>query len=85
VICAAEEEAIAHEATSAIHERLMSLDAVLLGPAPLFRLRRRFRSQLMIKATARQDAIDAVGAAVAAVGPGAARAGASVSVDVDPQ
>jgi primosomal protein N' (replication factor Y) len=85
VICSAEQEATAHEATTAIHERLASLDAVLLGPAPLFRLRRRFRSQLMIKATARQDAIDAVGAAVAAVGPGAARAGASVSVDVDPQ
>jgi primosomal protein N' (replication factor Y) len=85
VICSAEEEPAAREAATAIHERLVNIDAVLLGPAPLFRLRRRFRSQLVVKATARQSAIDAVGEAVGAVGPGAARAGVSVSVDVDPQ
>jgi primosomal protein N' len=51
----------------------------------LFRLRRRFRSQLVVKASARREAIDAVGVAVQDVGPAAARAGVSVSVDVDPQ
>ena len=50
----------------------------MLGPAPLFRLRGRFRSQLVIKATDRQPAIDAVGRAVDAVAPAAA-SGASRS------
>jgi hypothetical protein len=40
---------------------------------------------LVVKATRRQEAIDAVGHAVDLVAPGAARRGASVSVDVDPQ
>ena len=85
VVCAAPEEAPAREAATAIAGELAAVDAQVLGPAPLFRLRNRFRSQLVIKAIARQPAIDAVGAAVDAVGPAAARAGASVSVDVDPQ
>jgi primosomal protein N' (replication factor Y) len=85
VVCSAPEEAPARDAAAALHGRLIGLDAVLLGPAPLFRLRSRFRSQLVVKATARRQAIDAVGAAVDEVGPAAARAGASVSVDVDPQ
>ncbi len=101
VICSAVQEGPAHEAAAALHGRLLdcartgALDARLLGPAPLFRLRNRFRAQLVVKATgtgehgsahaARQAAIDAVGAAVDAVAPGVARAGVSVSVDVDPQ
>jgi primosomal protein N' (replication factor Y) (superfamily II helicase) len=85
VICSAPEEDAAREAATAIHQRLVDLDAALLGPAPLFRLRGRFRTQLVVKTTARQAAIDAVGAAVDAIGPGAARHGVSVSVDVDPQ
>ena len=48
-------------------------------------LRGRARSQLVVKATERQPAIDAVGAAVDRLAPEAARRGASVSVDVDPQ
>jgi primosomal protein N' (replication factor Y) len=100
VVCSAPEEPPAREAAQAIHERLLhDCDAILLGPAPLFRLRGRYRSQLVIKAVpragegtprsaheaARRAAITAVGAAVDALGPGAARAGGSVSVDVDPQ
>jgi primosomal protein N' (replication factor Y) (superfamily II helicase) len=85
IVCAAPDEAPAREAAEQIHARLRGGEAVLLGPAPLFRLRARYRTQLVVKAQARQAAIDAVGAAVDAVGPGAARAGVSVSVDVDPQ
>jgi hypothetical protein len=40
---------------------------------------------VVVKATARAEAIDAVGTTVNAVAPAAARQGASVSVDVDPQ
>jgi primosomal protein N' (replication factor Y) len=96
VVCSAPEEVPAREAAQAIHDRLMGGDARLLGPAPLFRLRGRYRTQLVVKAIprspdgdgdgdARRSAIDAVGEAVDALGPGVARAGTSVSVDVDPQ
>jgi primosomal protein N' (replication factor Y) (superfamily II helicase) len=85
VICSAPEEGLAREAAGALHAELAGLDAAVLGPAPLFRLRGRWRQQLVIKAHERQPAIDAVGRAVDAVAPGAARRGASVSVDVDPQ
>ena len=94
VVCSAPEEAPAREAAQAIHDRLTGGDARLLGPAPLFRLRGRYRTQLVVKAVprsgdgdgdARHAAIDAVGEAVDALGPGVARGGTSVSVDVDPQ
>jgi primosomal protein N' (replication factor Y) (superfamily II helicase) len=85
VVCGAEDEVLARDTATAIHSELAALDASVLGPAPLFRLRGRARSQLVVKATRRQEAIDAVGHAVDLVAPGAARRGASVSVDVDPQ
>jgi primosomal protein N' (replication factor Y) len=85
VICSAPEEGLAREVAGALHAELAGLDAAVLGPAPLFRLRGRWRQQLVIKAGQRQPAIDAVGRAVDVVAPGAARRGASVSVDVDPQ
>jgi primosomal protein N' (replication factor Y) len=85
VVCSATEDGLAREAATALHEELAGIDAAVLGPAPLFRLRGRFRHQLVIKANARQPAIVAVGRAVDAVAPGMARRGASVSVDVDPQ
>jgi primosomal protein N' (replication factor Y) len=85
IICSAVEEAPAREACEQIHARLIDGAARLLGPAPLFRLRNRNRTQLMIKAGDRRAAIVAVGAAVDAIAPGAARGGVSVSVDVDPQ
>ena len=59
--------------------------AALLGPAPLFRLRNRHRTQLLVKSVDRRAAVAAVGAAVDEIAPGAARGGVSVSVDVDPQ
>jgi primosomal protein N' (replication factor Y) len=85
IVSSAEDEALARETATAIHAELVAMDAAVLGPAPLFRLRGRARSQLVIKATARRPAIDAVGRAVDRVAPGAARRGAAVSVDVDPQ
>ncbi len=85
VVCSAPEDGLARETAVALHGRLAGIEAAVLGPAPLFRLRGRSRQQLVIKALARQPAIDAVGAAVDAIAPGAARRGASVSVDVDPQ
>jgi primosomal protein N' (replication factor Y) len=84
VVCSAEAEPEAGDAAARIHERIVVDGAAVLGPAPLFRLRGRFRSQVFVKATDREPAIEAVGRAVDAVAPAAARRGVSVSVDVDP-
>jgi primosomal protein N' (replication factor Y) len=85
VVCSAADDALARSTAAAIAGGLDALDGAVLGPAPLFRLRGRARSQVVIKATARAEAIAAVGYSVDAVAPAAARQGASVSVDVDPQ
>ena len=85
VVCSAAEEPLARETAEALAAQLADADALVLGPAPLFALRGRARHQLVLKATARQAAIDAVGHAVDRIAPGAARRGASVSVDVDPR
>ncbi len=85
VVCGAPDEALARETAQAIVTAVNGVSGSVLGPAPLFRLRGRARSQVVIKAGQRAGAIDAVGRAVQEVAPGAARRGASVSVDVDPQ
>jgi primosomal protein N' (replication factor Y) (superfamily II helicase) len=84
VVCSAESEPDAGDAAMRIHELVVVDGATVLGPAPLFRLRGRFRSQVFVKATDREPAIEAVGRAVDAVAPAAARRGVAVSVDVDP-
>jgi primosomal protein N' (replication factor Y) len=85
VVSSAEEEPLARATAQQIAAELSELDDWVLGPAPLFRLRGRARSQLVIKAQERDRAIAAVGRAVDRIAPAAARKGASVSVDVDPQ
>jgi primosomal protein N' (replication factor Y) len=63
--------------------------ARLLGPAPLFRLKGRERSQLLVKAPAtgaeRMSAVRAVRHAVEAVSEAKEHRGVAFSVDVDPQ
>ncbi|MCD6725943.1 MAG: primosomal protein N', partial [Solirubrobacteraceae bacterium] len=56
-----------------------------LGPAPLFRLRGRERSQVVVKAADRAAAVAAVGLAVERVAGDRAHRGVALSVDVDPQ
>jgi primosomal protein N' (replication factor Y) len=85
VVCFSAEAAEAVAVASALRDHIDGAPAVVLGPAPLFRLRGRARSQLVIKAADRAPAIAAVGAAVERVAAGAAARGVSVSVDVDPQ
>jgi primosomal protein N' (replication factor Y) len=73
-------------AADELARRIEAPGAQVLGPAPLFALRGRARSQIVIKAADRRAAIEGVGAAV----DGFARErrapkGVSVSVDVDPQ
>jgi primosomal protein N' (replication factor Y) (superfamily II helicase) len=84
VVCSSEQAGAAHAAAAAVRAAL-GPNAPVLGPAPLFRLRGRERSQLMVKATDRRAAIAAVRAAVDAVSADKAHRAASFSVDVDPQ
>ncbi len=57
----------------------------MLGPAPLFRLRGRERFQVVVRTTARADAVRAMGAAVEAAARDRAHRDVTFSVDVDPQ
>ena len=84
-MCGSAQAADALAVGAELGRALASAPATVLGPAPLFRLRGRSRSQLVIKTTKRRAAIEAVGAAVDGVAAGAARRGVSISVDVDPQ
>jgi primosomal protein N' (replication factor Y) len=85
VVCSAPDAADAGSVATALHGRIAPEGATVLGPAPLFRLRGRARSQIVIKATDRAAAISAVGAAVDQIARSAAQRTVSVSVDVDPQ
>jgi primosomal protein N' (replication factor Y) (superfamily II helicase) len=59
--------------------------ASVLGPAALFRLRGRERQALVVKASERRVAVQAVGEAVRHLAAAGAHAGVNFSVDVDPQ
>jgi len=86
VVCASAQPGAAAEACGAVARRLGTPPAAaVLGPAPLFRLRGRERSQLVVKAGDRAAAVRAVAEAVAAVAADRAHRRAQFSVDVDPQ
>jgi len=85
VVCSSEARVApdaALEAAAAVRARLGSS---AMGPAPLFRLRGRERSQVVVKAGDRHAAIAQVGAAVDEVAALREHRAASFSVDVDPQ
>jgi primosomal protein N' (replication factor Y) len=63
--------------------RLESAD--VLGPAPLFRLRGRFRAQLVAKTDEPRRVASHAGRLLSAAAPAMRRAGLTVVVDVDPQ
>jgi primosomal protein N' (replication factor Y) (superfamily II helicase) len=85
IVCTAPEPADADAAAQAVRDGIAAPDAMVLGPAPLFRLRGRSRSQVVVKAPRRRAAVQAVAAAVDAVARTPAGRRASISVDVDPQ
>jgi primosomal protein N' (replication factor Y) len=60
-------------------------DAELLGPAPLLRLRGRYRAQLVAKTTAPRRLASQAARLLSAAAPNMRRAGLTVVVDVDPQ
>jgi primosomal protein N' (replication factor Y) len=85
VVCSSHEGAAAGAVAAALRDRIDPPGAVVLGPAPMFALRGRARSQLVVKATDRRAAVLAVGQAVQELARSRSTAGVSISVDVDPQ
>jgi primosomal protein N' (replication factor Y) len=85
VVCSSEDRSEALAVARRLHGLIAPSGGTVLGPAPLFRLRGRSRSQLVIKCTDRLRMVRAVGAAVDGCATDAARRGVSVSVDPDPQ
>jgi primosomal protein N' (replication factor Y) len=84
VVCASEsgpQPPAAHLAATEIQARLPGS----LGPAPLFKLRGKERSQVVVKAAERRSAIDQVDAAVREVSAAKTNKNVAFSVDVDPQ
>jgi primosomal protein N' (replication factor Y) len=85
IVCSAHEPQEAVAVATRLRGLIAPSGGSVLGPAPLFRLRGRSRSQLVIKCGDREAAVRAAGAAVDACAADAVRRGVSVSVDVDPQ
>jgi primosomal protein N' (replication factor Y) (superfamily II helicase) len=86
VICSADQPALPRAAAGEIAEAAAEArGAAVLGPAPLFRLRGRHRSQVVIKAHDRTAAIAAVRTAVDRAANRREHRDVAFSVDVDPQ
>ncbi len=75
----------AGERVAAALRPVLGPDAELLGPAPRFRRRGRFRRRLLIKSAAADRDAAAVRTALADPGVVAALKGVTLAVDVDPQ
>jgi primosomal protein N' (replication factor Y) len=85
VVCLSEEAGPEVDAAVALRELIQLDDAQILGPAPLFRLQGRERSQLVVKAADRAAAVRAVRRAVETVAADRRHKGVAFAVDVDPQ
>jgi primosomal protein N' (replication factor Y) len=85
IVCSSEDASAALAMATRLYELIAPAGGTVLGPAPLFRLRGRARSQLVIKCRDRLGMVRAVGAAVDRCAADAVRRGVSVSVDPDPQ
>jgi len=86
IVCSSPAAAAPRAAAGQIAEAAASArSATVLGPAPLFRLRGRYRSQVVVKAHDRAAAIAAVRAAVDRAANDRAHRDVAFSVDVDPQ
>jgi primosomal protein N' (replication factor Y) len=75
----------AGRAEQALAELKPGLPGDVLGPAPLFRLRGRFRAQLVAKTDRPRAVASAAARLLAAAAPAMRRDGLTAVVDVDPQ
>jgi primosomal protein N' (replication factor Y) len=86
IVCSADEAGPPRAAAGEIADAAaIAPGATVLGPAPLFRLRGRHRSQVVVKAHDRAAAIAAVRAAVDRAANRREHRDVAFSVDVDPQ
>jgi primosomal protein N' (replication factor Y) len=88
ITLAAEDEAALDRAAAEVGTRLAEAlpgQAEMLGPAPMFRARNRFRRRFLIKSTARQETVEAVHETVEEMLAGRLFRGIVLSIDVDPQ
>jgi primosomal protein N' (replication factor Y) len=89
VVCSAPTAGPELDAATAVKRscatELAEADAIVMGPAPLFRRRGQERSQVVLKAGDRAPAVRAVRQAVESVASARAHRGVAFSVDVDPQ
>jgi len=85
VVCSAEDAGAAQAAAQAVRDGIEIGQTDVLGPAPLFRLKGRERSQLVIKSATRDEAIAAVRTSVEGAAGDRTHAGVNWAVDVDPQ
>jgi primosomal protein N' (replication factor Y) (superfamily II helicase) len=77
-------EEVASKLAAALAETLPA-DADLLGPAPMFRVRNRYRRRLLTKAPDREATVAAIRAAVERLAADRSLKDVAVGVDVDPQ
>ncbi len=77
-------EAAAMKLAAGLAESLPK-DTELLGPAPMFRVRNRYRRRLLTKARDREATVAAIGAAVERLAAARAFKHVAIGVDVDPQ
>jgi primosomal protein N' (replication factor Y) len=85
VVTGARSQAAADRVAARVKEDLDEDVLEPLGPAPLFRLKDRFRSRLLIKTRSRAAAVNSVREAIVRVAGERSSRGVSLSVDVDPQ
>ncbi len=85
IVCSAPDAEPAHRAAVALRQLINPAQSKILGPAPLFKLRNRQRSQLVVKAVDREAAVAAVAVAVDRVAGAKQHRGVAIAVDVDPQ
>jgi primosomal protein N' (replication factor Y) len=85
VVASAPEQPQADAVIARVLEGIDARSLDVLGPAPLFRLKDRSRSMLLVKTTDRQAAVAAVGRAVQRVTSDRKLKSVALSVDVDPQ
>jgi primosomal protein N' (replication factor Y) len=83
VVVAGPEEGAPMQALGELRARLDG--AEILGPAPLLRLRGRYRAQLIAKTDRPRSVAGPAGRLLAAAAPAMRRAGLTAVVDVDPQ
>jgi primosomal protein N' (replication factor Y) (superfamily II helicase) len=88
IVLKSEEEACVQGAAASVAKALLEAlpeDADLLGPAPMFRVRNRYRRRLLVKSDDRAGTIAAVREVVERLAADRTLQGVAIGVDVDPQ